>query len=247
MDKAFVKKALEGSMAEVEMGKLALQKSSDDQVKQFAQRMVDDHSKMVDELKPVAEQLGVKVPDGPSKGQKKKMDKMQALSGDAFDQAYIKDMVKDHKSDDSEFKQEAQSTQNPQLKQMVMQSDQIIESHLQQIQQIAQTNEGNPEGKDVIAGVFGKNRSGALSAPLSFCAGATIGSTHANVRKRRGYALQALVFARRSIARWRMAKDEDQPNGWYCADWGAGLWCRICTDAWGRGTGHPANGPESGA
>src|SRR5262249_45874605 len=39
MDKAFVKKALEGSMAEVEMGKLALQKSSDDQVKQFAQRM----------------------------------------------------------------------------------------------------------------------------------------------------------------------------------------------------------------
>jgi len=139
MDKAFVKKALEGSMAEVEMGKLALQKSSDDQVKQFAQRMVDDHSKMVDELKPVAEQLGVKIPDGPSKGQKKKMDKMQALSGDAFDQAYIKDMVKDHKSDASEFKQEAQSTQNPQLKQMVMQSDQIIESHLQQIQQIAQT------------------------------------------------------------------------------------------------------------
>src|SRR6476661_9967309 len=42
MDKVFVKKALEGSMAEVEMGKLALQKSSDDQVKQFAQRMVDD-------------------------------------------------------------------------------------------------------------------------------------------------------------------------------------------------------------
>jgi len=147
MDKAFVKKALEGSMAEVEMGKLALQKSSDDQVKQFAQRMVDDHSKMVDELKPVAEQLGVKIPDGPSKGQKKKIDKMQALSGDAFDQAYIKDMVKDHKSDDSEFKQEAQSTQNPQLKQMVMQSDQIIESHLQQIQQIAQQTKGTQKAK----------------------------------------------------------------------------------------------------
>jgi putative membrane protein len=67
------------------------------------------------------------------------MDKMKGLSGEAFDQAYIKDMVKDHKKDSSEFKQEAQSTQNPQLKQMVMQSDQIIESHLQQIQQIAQS------------------------------------------------------------------------------------------------------------
>ena len=121
------------------MGKLALQKSNDDQVKQFAQRMVDDHGKMLDQLKPAAQQMGVKVPEGPSKGQMKSMDKMKALSGDAFDQAYIKDMVKDHKSDDSDFKMEAQSTQNPQLKQMVMQSDQTIESHLQQIEQIAKS------------------------------------------------------------------------------------------------------------
>ena len=139
VDKEFVKKALEGNMAEVQMGQLALQKSSDDQVKQFAQRMVDDHGKMQDQMKPVAQQMGVKVPDGPSKSQMKNMDKMKALSGDAFDKAYIKDMVKNHKSDDSDFKLEAQSTQNPQLKQMVMQSDQIIESHLQQIQQIAQS------------------------------------------------------------------------------------------------------------
>ncbi len=139
MDKAFLKKALEGNMAEVQMGQLALQKSSDDQVKQFAQRMVDDHGKMLEQLKPVAQQMGVKVPEGPSKGQMKSMDKMKGLSGDAFDQAYIKSMVKDHKNDDSEFKQEAQSTQNPQLKQMVMQSDQIIQSHLQQIEQIAKT------------------------------------------------------------------------------------------------------------
>jgi putative membrane protein len=138
-DKEFVKKALEGNMAEVQMGQLALQKSSDDQVKQFAQRMVDDHGKMLDQLKPVAQQMGVKVPEGPSKGQMKNMDKMKGLSGDAFDQAYIKSMVKDHKNDDSEFRQEAQSTQNPQLKQMVMQSDQIIQSHLQQIQEISKT------------------------------------------------------------------------------------------------------------
>ncbi len=96
-------------------------------------------ARCMDQLKPAAEQMGVKVPDGPSKGQMKSMDKMKALSGDAFDQAYIKDMVKDHKKDDSDFKLEAQSTQNPQLKQLVMQSDQTIESHLQQTQQIAQS------------------------------------------------------------------------------------------------------------
>ena len=137
VDKAFVKKALEGSLAE-SVGKLALQKSNDDQVKQFAQRMVDDHGKMVEGMKPVAEQMGVKVPDGPSKGQMKSMDKMKGLSGDAFDQAYIKDMVKDHKKDSSDFKLEAQSTQNPQLKQLVSEGAQTIESHLQQAQQLAQ-------------------------------------------------------------------------------------------------------------
>lgn len=147
MDKEFVKKALEGNMAEVQMGQLALEKSSDDQVKQFAQRMVDDHGKMLDQLKPAAQAMGVKVPDGPSKGAMKSMDKMKALSGDAFDQAYIKDMVKDHKKDSSEFKQEAQSTQNPQLKQLVTEASQTIDSHLQQIQQIAQTKGTSQKAK----------------------------------------------------------------------------------------------------
>jgi putative membrane protein len=147
MDKAFVKKALEGNMAEVQMGQLALQKSNDDQVKQFAQRMVDDHGKMLDQLKPAAQAMGVKVPDGPSKGTMKNMDKMKGLSGDAFDQAYIKDMVKDHKKDSSEFKQEAQNTQNPQLKQLVTEASQTIDSHLQQIQQIAQAKGTSQKAK----------------------------------------------------------------------------------------------------
>jgi predicted outer membrane protein len=99
---------------------------------------------MLDQLKPVAEQMGVKVPAGPSKGQMKSMDKMKALSGEAFDQAYIKDMVKDHKGDDNDFKMEAQSTQNPQLKEMVTQSDQIIQSHLQMIEQISKSSPRGP-------------------------------------------------------------------------------------------------------
>jgi putative membrane protein len=147
MDKEFVKKAVEGNMAEIQMGQLALQKSSDDQVKQFAQRMVDDHGKMLEQLKPAAQAMGVKIPDGPSKGAMKSMDKMKGLSGDAFDQAYVKDMVKDHKKDSSEFKQEAQNTQNPQLKQLVTEASQTIDSHLQQIQQIAQTKGSSQKAK----------------------------------------------------------------------------------------------------
>lgn len=138
-DKSFVKKALQGNMAQIEMGKLALQKSDDAQVKQFAQRMVDDHGKMQDQLKPVAEQMGVAVPAGPSKSQVKSIDKMKTLTGEAFDHAYINDMVKDHKHDDSAYKQAAESAQNPDLKQVAAEAHPIIQSHLEQAEQIAQS------------------------------------------------------------------------------------------------------------
>ena len=67
MDKKFVQGALQGGMAEVALGKLALEKSSNEDVKKFAQRMVDDHTKLGDDMKPVAEQLGVPMPTGLSK------------------------------------------------------------------------------------------------------------------------------------------------------------------------------------
>jgi putative membrane protein len=139
MDKRFVTKAMGGNLAEVQMGQLALEKSSDPQVKEFAQRMVDDHTKMQEQLKPIAQQMGVKVPDNPPKAAMKKMDKMKALSGDAFDQAYLKDMVKDHKADLSEFQQEASTTQNADLKQLATQGGQTIQSHLDAVEQLAKT------------------------------------------------------------------------------------------------------------
>jgi putative membrane protein len=138
IDKMFVENALKGGMAEVQLGQLALQKSSNDDVKQFAQKMVDDHTKMGDEMKPIAQQIGVKVPDGPSKKDKKTIAELQTLNGDAFDQAYIKDMVKDHKTDLNDFKTEAQDGSNPAVKQAASEGAQVIGQHLQMIEQIAQ-------------------------------------------------------------------------------------------------------------
>lgn len=137
MDKMFVKKALQGSMAEVKMGQMAVDKSSDPQVKEFGQKMVDDHGKLIDQMKPVAQQIGVTVPSEPSKKDMETATKMQAMSGKDFDDAYIKDMVKDHKTDDKEFKQEIAGGQSPAVKQAAQQGDQVIEQHLQMIEQIA--------------------------------------------------------------------------------------------------------------
>src|SRR5205823_909236 len=62
-DREFVRKAAEGGLAEVELGQLATQKASSPDVKQFGQRMVNDHTKANDELKEVAQKQGISIPD----------------------------------------------------------------------------------------------------------------------------------------------------------------------------------------
>ncbi len=136
-DKAFVNKALQGGMAEVQLGQLTLQKSNNEQIKQFAQKMIDDHTRMSEQMKPVAQQLGVSIPTKLAKKDTKAMNKLQGLSGTAYDQAYIQHMIKDHKTDLSEFQAEASNGQNPSVKDVASQGSQVISQHLQMIQQLA--------------------------------------------------------------------------------------------------------------
>ena len=140
MDKAFVRQALQGGMAEVQLGQLAVQKSNNPDVKQFGQKMIDDHTKLGDAMKQVAQQMNVKPPNSLSGKDKSTVAKLSALNGDEFDKAYIKDMVKDHKQDEKEFKQEAENTSNPALKDLVSKGGEMIGQHLQIIEQIAQKN-----------------------------------------------------------------------------------------------------------
>src|SRR5579872_2887708 len=106
-DETFLKKEAQGGMAEVELGQLAVQKASSDQVKQFGQRMVDDHTKANDQLKQIAEQDHVKLPTQPGVKDKATKARLEKLSGKEFDDAYMKDMVKDHKKDVAEFTRES--------------------------------------------------------------------------------------------------------------------------------------------
>jgi putative membrane protein len=136
-DQKFLEKAMESNIAEIQMGRLALEKSTGEQVRHFAIQMTEDHGKMLDDFKQSVQGLNIPVPEEPSKGALKTIDKLKGLSGDAFDQAYIKEVVKAHKEDDKAFKEEARNTTSPQLKEMVTQDLQMIERHLQQLQQIA--------------------------------------------------------------------------------------------------------------
>jgi putative membrane protein len=139
-DQSFVRKALEDGAAEVQLGQLAQQKSESDDVKQFGQKMVEDHTQLGDQIKPIAQHLGVQEPKGPSKKDKALIAKLEGLSGSQFDETYIQTMVKDHKQDLKEFKNEAQTAQNPPLKQAAQQGVGVISQHLQLIEKIAQSH-----------------------------------------------------------------------------------------------------------
>lgn len=139
-DKAFVKKAAEGGMTEVRLGQLAQQKSNSPDVKEFAQKMVNDHTQLNEQMHPIAQQMGVSTSDEMSTKDKKEISRLENLSGQEFDHAYIKYMIKDHKKDLSEFKNEASRTQNTQLKEAAEHGAQVIQAHLQEIEQIARNH-----------------------------------------------------------------------------------------------------------
>jgi putative membrane protein len=142
-DKTFVTKAAQGGMAEVQLGQLATEKAQSDDVKKFGQRMVDDHSKANDQLKSIASQKGVTLPTDLSAKDKAEKDRLSKLSGEQFDKAYMKAMVKDHKTDVAEFQKEANSGKDSDVKNFASQTLPTLQDHLKMAQQDAKTVSSN--------------------------------------------------------------------------------------------------------
>ena len=115
-DRSFVMEAAMGGLAEVDFGQLATQKAASADVKQFGQRMVDDHGKANDELKSLATQKNVTLPASLDAKHKATHDRLDKLSGDAFDRAYMREMVADHNQDVAAFAKHAKSAADPDLK-----------------------------------------------------------------------------------------------------------------------------------
>jgi putative membrane protein len=139
-DKMFLAASTEGGMAEVALGNLALQKSSNPEIKTFAQRMVADHTMLLDKMKPFAVQAGVQPPTHLSAADKAAVKQLTALSGDAFDRAYLKDMVADHHNDLGAFISERDSTANADLRTAVTAATQVVRDHTQMVDVIAKAD-----------------------------------------------------------------------------------------------------------
>jgi putative membrane protein len=129
-DQAFVTKLAGVGMAEVELGTFAKDKASSREVKAFAQRMIDDHTKAGDELKAVAQRKHYTLPSAIPADAVALKDKLSKLNGAAFDRAYIDAMVDGHRAALAEVKTEAQSGSDPDVKAWATKASSTVQAHL---------------------------------------------------------------------------------------------------------------------
>jgi putative membrane protein len=137
LDKKFLENAAKGGIAEVKLGELAVQKGSPD-VKAFGQKMVDDHTAINKDMAEVADELGVMLPKKMSKEDQAEYDKLNKLSGDAFDKEFILAATKAHRQDLHDFRTEASVAADPGLSTEVVKASLVIRQHLTMLLKLAQ-------------------------------------------------------------------------------------------------------------
>jgi len=132
-DKDFILAAAQGGMTEVNLGELAAQKGTRDDVKTFGQMMVKDHTAINGDLKALAAQKDVTLPASLDAKHQGVVDQMAALTGAGFDDAYIAGMIADHQEDAKGFKAEAADTKDADIKSFVDKSTPVVDGHLARI------------------------------------------------------------------------------------------------------------------
>jgi putative membrane protein len=138
-DRKFVQEAAIGGMLEVELGRLAVQKAASDPVRQFGQRMVDDHSQGNEQLKAIAQTKGIALPDSLDAKHRKEVERLQKLSAAQFDQAYMKLMLEDHQQDIREFRKEATQGVDSNVKSFAASTLPKLHDHLAMAREAAKT------------------------------------------------------------------------------------------------------------
>jgi putative membrane protein len=164
-DASFMRQAAADGLAEIQMGQLALHRTSSAPVRELAQRIVDDHTKANTELAAIAERLSVTLPTAPMPMQKQAAEKLRAASDAAFDQAYANEMVKDHRTAIKLFGMHSEHAADSGLRQFASATLPVLKTHLQMAEQIAGPARGEPAMHHT--GATPMDSSGSMGMPAS--------------------------------------------------------------------------------
>jgi len=134
-DDSFLKQAMQGDMAEVQMGQLAQQKGANDKVKQFGQMLESDHSQNLEKAKSVAQEIGMTPPESVNAEQKATDDKLSKPTGQGFDKEFAQHMVQDHRKDISKFEQ--QSKKSGSVANFAQETLPVLKKHLEMAESLS--------------------------------------------------------------------------------------------------------------
>lgn len=135
-DAKFATDVANAGMAEVALGKIAAEKATNPQVKDFANMMVTDHSKANEELMAIAKTKNITLPVAPDDEHQKKATDLSAKSGNDFDKAYVDDMVSGHKKVASLLEDGSKNCKDTELMAFATKTLQVVKAHLAKIEAI---------------------------------------------------------------------------------------------------------------
>jgi putative membrane protein len=135
-DATFATTAANGGMAEVALGKLAQEKSTNAQIKSFGAMMVTDHGKANDELMAIAKTKNITLPAAIDTAHQKKMDELSQKTGADFDKAYVDAMIDGHKKTLDLMQKEAKDGKDADLKAFAAKTAPTVQRHLDAINKI---------------------------------------------------------------------------------------------------------------
>jgi putative membrane protein len=130
-DRDFAVIAAQAGMAEVELGNLAQTQGSDDRIRSYGKKLVEDHARLNSELKDIAAKQALTLPSDVNSDQRKTIDKLARLSGPQFDSEFWKTAAQDHGKAIEEFRKEMNQGDNQALKDFASRSIPLLEEHLQ--------------------------------------------------------------------------------------------------------------------
>jgi|tagenome__1003787_1003787.scaffolds.fasta_scaffold20843936_2 putative membrane protein len=136
-DRSFISQAAYGSLAEVDLGKLAQTQASSQQVKEFGGRMVTEHTQMNNDLIALASKKGVTPPSSTDPGREAISDMLEKLSGSEFDRQYIPQQLADHETTLALFQGEANRAQDVDLKQFAQHYTPVVQRHVEMLRRMS--------------------------------------------------------------------------------------------------------------
>ena len=139
-DRIFVHRITDGTFAEAHLGQLAVQKASSDDVKKLGQKLVDDHTALDNQMKPVADELGVRTPTKLAKEDQEEFEKLNALSGTDFDKEYLSYTLRSQRKDLHEFRMENAQTNDVQIRDTISSVQPMVVGHLFMVNKLALEN-----------------------------------------------------------------------------------------------------------